>query len=201
MPNDRELGRAATAAHERFFQARRSHPDFPSRAWYLRLYQAGLREWGVADADGALAARLHDLTASLPPTLVVEESVPALLEALRGRGLRLAVISNYTGTLLDDFKALGLTGYFDAILDSQMLGIYKPDPEIFRVACAATGCKPEEALHVGDSPAADVAGALAAGVKPILLDPLDAFAGGLGEFSAVPRIRRLVEVPALLRTM
>ena len=175
--------------------------DFPSRTWHLQLYQVGLRELGLADVDGALAARLHDLTASLPPTLVAEESVPVLLEALRARGLRLAVISNYTGTLLDDFKALGLTGCFDAILDSQVLGIYKPDPEIFRVACAATGCKPEEALHVGDSPAADVAGALAAGVKPILLDPLDAFAGTLGEFPAVPRICRLVELPAVLRAM
>jgi FMN phosphatase YigB (HAD superfamily) len=35
---------------------------------------------------------------------------------------------------------------------------------------------PDLAIHVGDTPAADVAGAVAAGIRPVLIDPLDAHA-------------------------
>ncbi|MHB9145959.1 MAG: HAD family hydrolase [Symbiobacteriia bacterium] len=146
-----------------------------------------------------MARRLYEVEQELPFQLVADPEAEPLLQTLRRQGYRLAVVSNYTGTLLDDLRALGLAGYFDVILDSQVVGSYKPDPELFRIACAATGAKPVEAVQVGDSPDADVAGALAAGVHPILLDALDAFTECFPGLPEAPHIQRLAELPDLLK--
>jgi len=61
----------------------------------------------------------------------------------------------------------------DAILDSTHVGVAKPDPAIFRMALDILGVPPERAVHIGDTPAADIAGARAAGVRPVLVDPYD----------------------------
>ncbi len=59
------------------------------------------------------------------------------------------------------------------VVDSTLVGVAKPDPAIFRIALETLGVGPEELVHVGDSAAADVAGAVAAGVGAFHLDPLD----------------------------
>ena len=53
-----------------------------------------------------------------------------------------------------------------AILDSTNVGVAKPDPAIFTIALALLGVPAQRALHVGDTPSADVAGASAAGSDP-----------------------------------
>ncbi len=104
----------------------------------------------------------------------------AALAGLAARGLHLAIVSNADGTVEADLRAYeicqvgpgsGVT--VGAILDSTVAGVAKPDPEIFRRALDALGVSPERAIHVGDTPAADVAGARAAGVRPVLIDPYD----------------------------
>ena len=97
--------------------------------------------------------------------------VPEALEAFRARGLKLAVVSNSDGSLEAGLRDQGLHGYFDAVLDSHLVGHEKPDPRIFEVALARTGVAPERALHVGDLFSADVVGARRAGVHALLLDP------------------------------
>jgi putative hydrolase of the HAD superfamily len=57
------------------------------------------------------------------------------------------------------------------VIDSAVVGVAKPDPAIFRIALEATGVPPERTLHIGDTVGADVDGALAAGVRPVHLDP------------------------------
>jgi putative hydrolase of the HAD superfamily len=59
------------------------------------------------------------------------------------------------------------------VVDSARVGVAKPDPAIFRFALDALDVGPEALLHVGDSSAADVAGATAAGIAALHLDPLD----------------------------
>lgn len=112
---------------------------------------------------------------------------------------RLAVVSNWDGTLFDQMRRTGLAGYFEAILDSSVVGSRKPETRMFEIACAATGVRPEEAVHVGDSPDADGAGALAAGVRPVLLDPLELFVDGHPRVGRVARIARLAELTTLLQ--
>jgi putative hydrolase of the HAD superfamily len=59
----------------------------------------------------------------------------------------------------------GLLGYFGAISYSDEVGFRKPEPEIFRVTLARSGVAPEEAVHIGDNPDADVVGAQGAGMR------------------------------------
>jgi putative hydrolase of the HAD superfamily len=49
--------------------------------------------------------------------------------------------------------------------------VEKPDPRIFAMTLRELGVAPEQAVHAGDSLAADVRGALAAGVLPLHMDP------------------------------
>jgi putative hydrolase of the HAD superfamily len=91
-----------------------------------------------------------------------------------------AVVSNADGTveqqLRDDaFCQVGSGAGVEvtAVLDSTVVGVAKPDPAIFRLALALLDVPPARAIHVGDTPSADVTGARAAGVRPVLVDPYD----------------------------
>lgn len=99
--------------------------------------------------------------------------VPAALQLLRDHGLQLAVVSNSDGTVEAGLAALGLRPLLHAVFDSAIVGAEKPDPAIFTAALAATGADPKTTVHVGDLYSADVVGARAAAVSPVLLDPFD----------------------------
>jgi putative hydrolase of the HAD superfamily len=101
---------------------------------------------------------------------VPADVVPAL-EALRARGLTLAVASNANGVLQRMFDRVGLTPYFHAVCDSCIEGVEKPDPRFFRIVLQRCGGQPDTAVHIGDLYHVDVEGARAAGVRPLLLDP------------------------------
>ncbi|PWT89520.1 MAG: hypothetical protein C5B55_11260 [Blastocatellia bacterium] len=88
-------------------------------------------------------------------------------------GLRMAVVSNSDGTIEEGIRALGLREFFDVVVDSAVVGYAKPDPMIFQFALDAVGVEANRAIHVGDMYSADVLGARAAGVHPVLLDPGD----------------------------
>ncbi|HEY2986345.1 MAG TPA: HAD-IA family hydrolase [Candidatus Binatia bacterium] len=92
------------------------------------------------------------------------------LAALKRRGLSLAVISNFDSRLLDILNGLGVSSSFESIVISSRTGYAKPAREIFHQALALHGAKAEEAIHVGDSPDKDAAGATNAGLTGVLLD-------------------------------
>lgn len=93
------------------------------------------------------------------------------LAALRDEGYRIGVISNNDGSLARLLDQTGLAGRVDFALDSHVVGSEKPDPAIFRLALEKAGEPPEACIHVGDIVSADVEGARAAGIHPVLLDP------------------------------
>jgi putative hydrolase of the HAD superfamily len=122
------------------------------------------------------------------------------LAALAARGLRLAVVSNADGTVEEQLRVdeicqvgPGAGVEVQVVIDSGVVGVAKPDPAIFRLALEALDVAPDAAIHVGDTPAADVAGALAAGIRPILVDPYD-----LHPEAPCPRVGTLAEVVTLL---
>ena len=97
--------------------------------------------------------------------------IGGVLRHLRQQGYRLAVVSN-TGfpagqVLRQVLAADGMLLYFEAFAFSDELGVRKPDPEIFRPVLQRVGVDPAEAVHIGDRPAVDVAGAHAAGMRAI----------------------------------
>jgi FMN phosphatase YigB (HAD superfamily) len=61
------------------------------------------------------------------------------------------------------------------VLDSSVVGVMKPDPEIFKLALGRLDIGPKDAVMVGDSPAADVQGARSASIGAVLVDPLDMY--------------------------
>jgi putative hydrolase of the HAD superfamily len=85
---------------------------------------------------------------------------------------------------------VGLTRYFDVVLDSADWGVEKPDPRLFRLAVERSGAVPATTAHVGDLFHVDVAGARAAGLREgVLLD-----AAGLYADVDCRRIRTLDEL-------
>ena len=101
---------------------------------------------------------------------VLREGVVETLVELRARGLHVGLVSNIDDDQLTHLMALaGLEPYFDSMLSSQQAGSCKPDPAIYAEAVRRAGCKPEEALFVGDTLAQDIAGANNAGLRSALL--------------------------------
>ena len=116
-----------------------------------------------------------------------DEDAPRVLDGLKRRGLLLAVISNTEdGRARDALGAAGLAEHFGVVVDSHLVGVSKPDPAIFRHALELLDVEAREAVFVGDSYAHDALAARAAGLRAVLLDPLD-----LHPEAACPRIRAL----------
>jgi putative hydrolase of the HAD superfamily len=136
------------------------------RAWWYTLVRAA---FGRAAASPAFDACFADLFAhyARADAWRVHPDVPDALRALRARGLRLGIVSNFDGRLPGLVAGLGLAPLVDAITHSTQAGAAKPDPAIFRAALATLGVAPAEALHVGDDPRADVEGAQAAGLAVV----------------------------------
>jgi putative hydrolase of the HAD superfamily len=144
----------------------------------------------AADAPGdALTAALLDALAfSAYP-----DSAPAL-RALRAAGWALVVVSNWDASLHERLAETGLGELVDGAVASAELGAAKPDGAIFTRALAIAGAEPGDAWHVGDDVEADVEGALAAGIRPVLL----ARAGDPPALDGVPVITSLAALPELL---
>jgi len=124
----------------------------------------------------------------------VYDDVRPTLAGLRARGIRLGIISNWTGDLEDVLKRIDLHSSFDVVIDSARLGHEKPHPEIFAEALRRAGVQPRAALHVGDSIEHDVEGALGSGLRPVLIDRI----GRHTAFDRAPRVRDLSELAGLL---
>ena len=88
---------------------------------------------------------------------------------------RIGIVSNNLfDEQRDKLEHCGLAGFVDALVVSERVGVSKPDPAIFVAALDALQCDAAEAVMVGDSWAADIAGARAAGIRPIWFNPLGA---------------------------
>jgi putative hydrolase of the HAD superfamily len=95
--------------------------------------------------------------------------VSEVLCAARERGVRLVVVSNWDVSLHDVLEQTGLAPLLDGVVTSAEVGSAKPAGAIFARGLALAGVAAGEAVHVGDSVEHDVAGALAAGIAPLLL--------------------------------
>ena len=80
------------------------------------------------------------------------------------------MVSNWDISLPRVLERCGLSGLVDDTVTSAGVGARKPEPEIFTAALAVAGAAPDEVIHVGDTAEEDVAGAAAAGIRPLLID-------------------------------
>ena len=106
---------------------------------------------------------------SEPDAWHIFEDVLPTLTALKSRGLKLGIISNWDDRLRPLLARLNLAGHFETIIVSCEAGARKPDGRIFHSACAALGTQRAETLHVGDSREMDFDGARTAGLAALWL--------------------------------
>jgi putative hydrolase of the HAD superfamily len=150
----------------------------PTEPDYLLLNKAFAAALGVALPDqeraGAAVAATY-----LTSRWVASPGAARAVRRLAATDVRLAVISNTTHGEMAELlsrEEICNVGEMEAdripVFDSQVVGLRKPDPEIFHLALRALDVDPRQAVHVGDSRVDDVHGAEAIGMSPIHIDPL-----------------------------
>lgn len=155
---------------------------------------AALRERCVDVLRNALPAHARDvpdLGGALMGALRFRPyaEVPAVLEAWRSQGLRLVVVSNWDVSLDEVLDRTGLTPLLDGAIDSASFGAAKPDASIFAAGLELAGVEAAEAVHVGDDLDADVGGARAAGIEPVLIAREGPAPPGVRAVSALDELR------------
>ncbi len=125
-----------------------------------------------------------------------EDVLPALASLASARpDTKLGIVTNGEGEpQRAKLAAIGLADRFPVVVASGEVGVAKPDPAIFSLACERLGVQPEHAAHVGDRLDLDAHAAASAGLRGIWLDRL-------GVESAAPgvlTIATLHELPAAL---
>ena len=95
-----------------------------------------------------------------------------------------------------DVRRLGLVDYFRFALCAEELGVGKPDPHPFHTALQRAGLEATQAVHIGDHPGDDIAGAKAAGLRAIWFNPQGK--AWQGDTAPDAQIRNLAELPRLL---
>ena len=79
----------------------------------------------------------------------------------------LVLVSNFYGNISTVLQKYGVRDYFKKIIESAVVGVRKPDPEIFRLGVKALGFPAEECLVIGDSYRKDIEPALKAGCRAV----------------------------------
>lgn len=165
----RTMERVMRNAHEevpRRISGAFRYSDAWFRAFIHRIFcqNLGLSPTETAGVAEELFARFEDAE-----TFVVFDGARELLEDLRGRGVKLAVVSNWSERLPNVLAATGLDGHFDTVLCSAIEELEKPDPAIFHRALERLGVDARSAVHVGDHARNDAAAA-EVGMGAILID-------------------------------
>lgn len=149
------------------------------------------------EAVDAVRREIESAWPLLEWTNVIHDSVDALRRLCR-TGVKVGIVSNSNGTVEAKLGEAGICqvgpgrgAEVSVVVDSHVVGITKPDPAIFVIALDALGATAETTVHVGDSKRSDVAGALAAGIRPFHFDPYELCSDGDHE-----HVRSLQEVVA-----
>jgi len=130
---------------------------------FRRLFASiGVGDGNVDLPSAAARYRTAYLTARRPMEGALE-----LLTALKPLARIGIVTNNLLEEQQDKVRLCGFDAYVDALVASEEAGVSKPDPEIFRIALERLGSHAADAVMIGDSWTTDIAGAIAAGIRPI----------------------------------
>ena len=185
---------AKTMEEEPRFRAREGRMSTPeqTRRYFLDLYARVLNAAGV---EGDLMPGLQRYYDRFQDGryLEVYGDVRPTLEALKARGVRLGVLSNWSEHLGLVLERLDLDRYFSFLVVSAEAGCEKPDEKIFRMAVDRAETPIERILYIGDYPEEDILPAERIGLDALLIDRYEKYAR-----YRLPSIRRLTDVPGLI---
>jgi putative hydrolase of the HAD superfamily len=91
-----------------------------------------------------------------------------ILEQLASR-YPMALVSNFYGNIATVLQDFGIDRFFPVIIESAVVGVRKPDPQIFRLGVEALQLKADEVVVIGDSYEKDIIPAQAAGCQTVWL--------------------------------
>lgn len=143
------------------------HGGFGGHPW--KILMRSLLSMAAVEPS-ALEEAVDWLWTEQPRKNLWRRRIPGMIELvadLRRAAVPVAVLSNSEGRLAELTDELGWTAHFVAIADSGRLGVEKPGREIFAWTAERLGVPLSRVVHVGDSLAADVDGALAAGMRAV----------------------------------
>jgi len=161
-PGRYEEARAAALAEVK------RHPelDHDEEIWVLFTERIIVGMGGEGDTYAA-AIEMERRWAHSAHFELYEDAAPAL-DDLRGRGLRIGLLSNSSRNLEEFVEHHGLAA--DAVLTSGAHGKTKPHESIFLAVLDLLGVEAAQAAMVGDTPHEDIEGALAVGMSAVLVD-------------------------------
>jgi len=140
-------------------------------AFWLNYTRGMLTAAGVEDTFTYTPAIVRAFNERYHSEPYIPAEAHTVLRALREKEYTLGLVSNREGDLAPLAGELGLGDYFHFTLSGGQADSWKPDARIFLLACEMAQAASRECLYVGDNYYADVLGAQAAGLVPVLLDP------------------------------
>ena len=149
-----------------------SHEElFKGRTWweYMNQYFAEICMRFGCDKYLAekIASQVKDEYMRIDKWFLYDDTLP-VLKYFKEKGYPQYIISNHVPELPELVRVLGLEFFFNAIFSSALVGYDKPSRRIYEHARKTAG-NPALAIMVGDNYRADVAGALRAGFRAILV--------------------------------
>jgi REG-2-like HAD superfamily hydrolase len=136
---------------------------------WVGMYSLLCRRLGIEDGAEDLARAVYD-EFGRPDRWRAYDDVAPTFRRMHELGAKVGLVSNWDCRLEGLFEGLGLTPLIDTIVSSAAVGLHKPDPRIFELACARLDVSPGECVHVGDHFYSDVLGARAAGLRAVMID-------------------------------
>jgi HAD superfamily hydrolase (TIGR01549 family) len=137
------------------------------------MLPALLSQLGLETPSDALLFRLVETVYEYSAYYSMYPEILPVLQSLKERGLKLVVVANWEPSLHRMVAAFELGEFLTTIVSSSVVGAAKPDGFFFHRALKQAGLKADEVLHVGPSMQEDVAGASAAGIRPVWLNRLE----------------------------
>ena len=135
-------------------------PDFTFRRTLeekirIELEFLGLPQYQQTVVDDLYALTCKETSKSRQVLLQLKQQYPMVL------------VSNFYGNIATVLKEFKLDGIFDTIIESAVVGVRKPDPQIFTLGVEALGMRPDEVVVVGDSMDKDIIPAGKAGCHTV----------------------------------
>ncbi|MDF2935311.1 MAG: hypothetical protein K0Q90_684 [Paenibacillaceae bacterium] len=183
---EEQIGRLFQQAFRQFYYERELNPEEccspeSDRQFWTGVYRFMLDELGAGGEweEEQIHHTCHELYEMFtsPANYRLFDDVTGTLEALRERGYRLGVISNFSPTLKSILLDKGILHYFDPVIVSTEVGLEKPNPAIFRLALAETGLAPSEVLYVGDHELNDIWSPRQVGIGAVRIKRYDYMTG------------------------
>lgn len=157
--------------------------------WWKNVVYRVFKEVGMVPNFDQFFEQVYDRFRGSQGWMLFPETVDVLKD-LKGRGLKLGLISNFDTRVYSVLQSLGIRQFFDTVTLSSETGYCKPDPKIFEAAVQALRVPGPQILLVGDSLHDDVEAGSRAGLVSVLIDRTDRYS----QVNQVRRIKSLSEI-------